>query len=110
MVMVDDRLARGQGGVCLGEFAPTLARVRFIAQPALRLEAAGWGAVGRGAKRVRVGDNGSLAVITLRGVSGLRSLFGLCSSQACEECVTRFGLTCACGYTHTFQTEVRRVT
>ena len=97
MVVVDDRLARGQGGVCLGEFAPTLARVRFIAQPALRLEAAGWGAVGRGAKWGRVGDNGSLAVVTLRGVSGLRSLFGLCSLQACEECVTRL------------QIEVRRV-
>ena len=61
MVKVDDRLAGGQGGVCLGEFAPTLARVRFIAQPAFRLRAAGWGAVDRGAKRVRVGDNGSVA-------------------------------------------------
>ena len=60
MVKVDDRLAGGQGGVCLGEFAPTLARVRFIAQHVFRLRAAGWGAVGRRAERVRVGDNGPL--------------------------------------------------
>ena len=37
-----------------------VARVRFIAQHVFRLRAAGWGAVGRRAERVRVGDNGSL--------------------------------------------------
>ena len=52
----------------LTKFAPTLARVRFVAQPAIRLRAAGWGAVGRGAKRVRVGDNGSIRRCYARGI------------------------------------------